>query len=119
MMKRRHFPSYKRSSLSRLRYNADYKSTLKQKGLLKCWVCGWHDKSIEPYYLIELHHIRRVADGGQNTGDNVVALCPSHHSIADHLSKNNKDVTITVDMMISLIREHDFNRICFMEKLSG
>lgn len=47
----------------------------------KCQFCGsdapFIDKQGEPY--LEAHHVIRLADGGQDTIDNVVAICPNCH----------------------------------------
>lgn len=47
----------------------------------KCQFCGsdapFKDKNNEPY--LEEHHIIRLADGGSDTIDNVVAICPNCH----------------------------------------
>ena len=58
------------------------KSYAKWRDGNKCRACGaspYKDKSVR----LEVHHIRRRADGGSNTPDNVVTLChechESHH----------------------------------------
>lgn len=47
----------------------------------KCQYCGekapFYDKYNVPY--LEEHHIKRMADGGADTIDNVVAICPNCH----------------------------------------
>lgn len=47
----------------------------------KCQYCGndapFVDKNGQPY--LEEHHVKRLADGGSDTIDNVVALCPNCH----------------------------------------
>lgn len=47
----------------------------------KCQFCGedapFLDRNREPY--LEEHHIKRLADGGTDTIDNVVAICPNCH----------------------------------------
>jgi predicted restriction endonuclease len=110
--RKRSFPAYKRrkSSLVRMRSSSEYKQFLKSKGLLRCFVCGWSDPTIPPYFLLEVHHITRVEHGGTNTPDNYILLCPIHHRIADYLSKKNKELCKTKQVMISLIKEHEFNR---------
>lgn len=44
-------------------------------------MCGeeapFYDKNKEPY--LEEHHVKRLADGGSDTMDNVVAVCPNCH----------------------------------------
>ncbi len=47
----------------------------------KCQFCGnkapFQDKNNKPY--LEEHHVKRLADGGTDTIDNVVAICPNCH----------------------------------------
>ena len=47
----------------------------------KCQCCGsdapFRDKYNDPY--LEEHHIKRLADGGSDTIDNIVAICPNCH----------------------------------------
>ena len=47
----------------------------------KCQMCGkeapFYDKDKVPY--LEEHHVKRLADGGSDTMDNVVAICPNCH----------------------------------------
>lgn len=47
----------------------------------KCQFCGnnapFIDRNGEPY--LEEHHVKRLADGGRDTIDNVVAICPNCH----------------------------------------
>ena len=47
----------------------------------KCQYCGedapFVDKQGEPY--LEAHHVKRLADGGRDAIDNVVAICPNCH----------------------------------------
>ncbi|KKL55293.1 hypothetical protein LCGC14_2256860 [marine sediment metagenome] len=39
----------------------------------KCKICGWVG-------FIHEHHIIRVSDNGANTPNNLIQLCPNHHS---------------------------------------
>jgi len=61
----------------------------------KCQYCGndapFKDKNNEPY--LEEHHIKRLADGGTDTIDNVVAICPNCHKKM-HVLNDDKDVVI-------------------------
>ena len=47
----------------------------------KCQYCGnnapFFDQNNDPY--LEEHHVKRLADGGSDTMDNVVAICPNCH----------------------------------------
>ncbi len=57
----------------------------------KCQLCGNDAPFIDPYgapYLEE-HHIVKVADGGSDTMDNVVALCPNCHRKMHSLNDEN------------------------------
>ena len=41
-----------------------------------------------PY--LEIHHIKQLADGGPDTPDNTVALCPNCHRLLHHGSSEEK-----------------------------
>lgn len=97
----------KASKLARLKSTSEYKAWLKDNGWLRCEVCGWSDPLLPPYFGIEIHHIRRHADGGHNHGINYLACCPNHHAIADRLS--TRDRNMTKDVIIALILEHEHN----------
>ena len=47
----------------------------------KCAVCGWHlPTSIHHHQRgCDFHHIIPVCDGGSNTEDNLILLCPNCH----------------------------------------
>ncbi len=57
------------------------KEVIKRIAEGKCQYCGaeapFKDKNNEPY--LEEHHVKRLADGGSDTIDNVVAICPNCH----------------------------------------
>lgn len=61
----------------------------------KCQYCGakapFKDKNNEPY--LEEHHVKRLADGGSDTIDNVVAICPNCHRKI-HVLNNNTDTIL-------------------------
>lgn len=42
----------------------------------KCMVCGFDA-------VVQVHHITPYREGGKNTVDNVIVLCPNHHAMAD------------------------------------
>ena len=63
-------------------YRDEYlKETVKRIADGKCQLCGedapFIDNNGEPY--LEEHHVKRLADGGSDTIDNVVAICPNCH----------------------------------------
>ena len=61
----------------------------------KCQYCGENtpfiDKQGEPY--LEEHHVKRLADGGRDAIDNVVAICPNCHRKV-HVLNDEVDIII-------------------------
>ncbi|MBQ8814594.1 MAG: HNH endonuclease [Lachnospiraceae bacterium] len=61
----------------------------------KCQYCGndapFLDKEGQPY--LEEHHVVRLADGGKDVIDNVVAICPNCHRKM-HVLKNETDLVV-------------------------
>ncbi|MFR3728467.1 HNH endonuclease [Lacrimispora sp.] len=61
--------------------NPYLKEIIKRIAEGKCQYCGneapFYDKNNKPY--LEEHHVKRLADGGTDTLDNVVAVCPNCH----------------------------------------
>jgi 5-methylcytosine-specific restriction endonuclease McrA len=58
-----------------------FKTDEKIAGRRACVVCGW-----EPprrfSRLLHVHHIVPVAAGGTHERENLILLCPNHHSLA-------------------------------------
>lgn len=104
------FPAYKRSALIRLRAGAVHKQWAKERGMLKCEVCNWHDPLTLPFFLIESHHIVQHCDGGSNGFENRLLVCPTCHRIADKISKANRNLHLTRSVLIALICAHEFER---------
>ena len=52
---------------------------------LSCEICGWS------ICTTDIHHITKVSDGGKNTFENLISLCPNCHRMAHRnlLSKND------------------------------
>ena len=56
----------------------------------KCALCGWQATKdtisfkgkIQYAHGNELHHIIPIAEGGTETADNIILLCPNHHKQA-------------------------------------
>ena len=63
---------------TRNKYVSEY---AKRRADGKCQLCGrlapFYDNEGRPY--LEAHHIIRLADGGEDSENNVVALCPNCH----------------------------------------
>ena len=57
----------------------------------KCALCGWQateetiavNGKIQYAHGNEIHHITPLRDGGEETSDNLILLCPNHHKQAD------------------------------------
>ena len=73
----------------------------------KCQYCRaeapFNDKNNEPY--LEEHHVKRLADGGSDTIDNVVAICPNCHRRM-HVLNDETDMLI-----LEGIAEQNVNRL--------
>lgn len=68
------------------------KETIKRIADGKCQLCGEDAPFLDTYgqpYLEE-HHVKRLADGGSDTIDNVVAICPNCHRKI-HILNDDRD----------------------------
>lgn len=77
-------------------YRSPYiKEMVKQFADGRCQMCGgsapFYDKDDNPY--LEEHHVKRLADGGSDTIDNVVAICPNCHRKV-HVLNDEKDMIL-------------------------
>ena len=87
-------PRKRRQHLDRQTFGYYMHKKLRDANEHKCAVCGWtppHALNLFHAYgrnpsIIEIHHILPVSAGGQNTEENIIALCPNHHRIADRLA---------------------------------
>lgn len=90
----------------------------------KCQYCGndapFVDKQGEPY--LEAHHVVRLADGGKDSIDNMVAICPNCHrrvhvleekrvtSVLEEIAESNKkqvDRLLTVAEIVKGFKKKD------------
>lgn len=75
--------------------NPYIKEMVKQIADGKCQMCGknapFYDTNNKPY--LEEHHVKRLADGGEDTMDNVVAICPNCHKKV-HVLNDEADTII-------------------------
>lgn len=76
----------------RLKYRAKNQKKLREIARYyncRCAICGWHLPTITPksdkQYQggCDLHHIIAYKDGGEETPDNLILLCPNCHKLAD------------------------------------
>lgn len=56
----------------------------------KCVICGFN-------VLVEVHHIRPKREGGEDIIENLITLCPNHHTMADRR-------LITQENLLALIK---------------
>ena len=56
---------------------------------------------------IDLHHLVRVADGGPNTADNLIALCPTCHALHHRGEIPAEAIRVWKGMLVSLNRAFD------------
>jgi predicted restriction endonuclease len=103
-------PRYRRKSLTRIRAGAAYKIHLKRLGKLKCESCGWFDPLVLPFFRLETHHIKQVSNDGDHSFDNLVALCPTEHDLADRMSVKYKNTILNKEAFVALLREHEYLR---------
>lgn len=45
----------------------------------RCQICGWDPLSIYGFYLCHAHHIQWLSQGGPNSLENMMLVCPNHH----------------------------------------
>lgn len=46
----------------------------------KCQVCLWNPKGVYGEFLCHGHHIHWLSRGGEDTIENMILICPNHHS---------------------------------------
>ena len=52
-----------------------------------CIVCGWNEHTIDGKSLIEGAHVKAIETGKEfDKADNIIALCPNHHTEFDALN---------------------------------
>lgn len=81
--------------------NARHKLVAKASGRLACEICGFFDNRYPPFGLLESHHIRPRSAGGQDISSNYIILCPTHHAVADRLSR--ADHNLTRPVMVAML----------------
>jgi len=56
-----------------------------------CEICGWK-------WGVDCHHIKQIKNGGNNSINNLICLCPNHHRLADRqilrIEKQNGQLSI-------------------------
>lgn len=100
-------------------YRSPYiKEMVKRIAKGKCQKCGkeapFYDKDKKPY--LEEHHVKRLADGGSDTMDNVVAICPNCHRKVHVLNEKSDNIVLEG---IAEQNERQYKRLlAYVEKLA-
>lgn len=68
---------------------------------------------------IDLHHLVRVADGGENTAGNLIALCPTCHALHYRGTITNDSLYAWKGMLVALSQAFDTNTIEQLIFLNG
>jgi len=73
----------------------------------KCELCGhpapFEDKDGDPF--LEVHHVKTLAEGGADTVENAVALCPNCHRSL-HLAKDREQRLAHLYAKVSRLEKH-------------
>ena len=75
----------------------------------------FYDKDSKPY--LEEHHVNRLADGGSDTMDNVVALCPNCHRKIHVL--NDEQDTILLEKIAEKNDKYYQRLLAYEEKMES
>jgi len=79
-------PKYYKSTIVRVIRNIVVSSYLKKLYDYTCQICRTR-LDVEPNAAYaEAHHIIPLSEGGADTPDNIIVLCPNHHVLCDHRS---------------------------------
>lgn len=97
-------------------YRSPYvKEMVKRIAKGKCQMCSegapFYDKDKKPY--LEEHHVRRLADGGSDTMNNVVALCPNCHRRV-HVLNDTRDILVLEEVAVQ--NERQYQRLLAYEE---
>lgn len=72
----------------------------------ECYVC-----KLDHAPMLEIHHILPLKDGGDNSLDNLVPLCPNCHRLA-HISKDKNKNSDTQNWMLENLSVKAYSRLC-------
>jgi predicted restriction endonuclease len=80
----------------------------------KCAICGFNR-------VTELCHIIPKHLGGKNTPDNLIRLCPNHHTLLDRGLLNIEELAYIEDKITAQMRNNknpvQFDYLCYVLKL--
>ncbi len=68
---------------------AQLKQEAIQKAEHKCKICGFQGTTDSS--ILEIHHIRSLGKGGDNTLDNIIVLCPNCHKQVHDRMENESE----------------------------
>ena len=84
------------------------KEDIKKESHYGCAICGHMDNG-------EIAHIDPVAENMNNSPDNLIFLCPNHHTKYDYGFKPNSNITIDVIKAAKLIKRQSRQRMLMHE----
>lgn len=58
-------------------------------------------------FVLDLHHMDKVSDGGGNTADNLIALCPTCHGLHHRGAIPQEAIRVWKGMLVTLNRAFD------------
>ncbi|WP_394240959.1 HNH endonuclease [Vibrio astriarenae] len=96
-----------KEKVAHVRYRSEaIKLYAKKRACGVCEGCGANspfETKSGPY--LEIHHLTRLADGGADHPENVIALCPTCHRRA-HYSIDSKEFNEQLSMLVLKIEEN-------------
>jgi len=117
LMKRRRLKRPKGQRRPRRRAGAGGTSDFERSAAVKAWVlmkangrcelCRRKAPFVDGYgfHYLELHHVLRLADGGPDTPENAVALCPNCHRRCHHAADREEATERLYETVKRLLRE--------------
>jgi len=84
-----------------------YKRIREKIGTLYCDVCGWPGKAVTGPgrgKILHVHHIDPLSKGGEDEWNNMILLCPNHHSLC-HLLYGNRIHNMALQDLINKLKD--------------
>lgn len=95
------------ATVTQYRRNAEVKAWVLREACGTCEACQqaapFNGSDGQPY--LEVHHVRQLADGGSDTTENAVALCPNCHREIHYGEKSKDLISWLYERVSRLVRE--------------
>lgn len=75
--------------------------SLKRRRGAACEVCGWRPRPPLRDTACNAHHVRPRSEGGDDSDENRIILCPNHHAVA-HALHRERPATDRADLIAQL-----------------